>query len=119
MKVPRIVFIGLALALLGLLPAALAHAYPTTFTLDLKAPSLSIAFTQDLQQSFTSLKIFLGDQEIDQSSTLAISGKQATVKLDALQTGKTYTVKWQAFSSDGHKTQGSFTFSVGEASVTH
>jgi methionine-rich copper-binding protein CopC len=115
----KVLFASLVLALLGLLSAASAHAYPTTFTLNLKDPSLTVAFTQDLQHSFTSLEVFLGSKEIDKGSTLAISGKQATVKLDALQTDKTYTVKWQAFSTDGHKTQGSFTFGIGKASMAH
>jgi methionine-rich copper-binding protein CopC len=42
-----------------------------------------------------------------------VSGKVMRVSVGSLATG-TYTVTWHALSVDTHKTQGSFSFTVGK-----
>lgn len=76
--------------------------------------AVSIDFTETLEPAFSSIVV------VDAGGKPAASGKAVietadrkhmSVALNPLEAG-TYTVKWVAVATDGHRTQGSYTFSV-------
>jgi methionine-rich copper-binding protein CopC len=73
---------------------------------------VSLTFTQNLEAAFSSVEVTDGNgARVDQGKAV-ISGNTMRVGLKSLPAG-TYHVRWRALSVDTHKTEGSFTFSVG------
>jgi len=93
--------------------AMLDHASPAVGSSVASAPrEVSLTFTQNLEASFSSVQVTDGNgARVDQGKA-QINGNIMRVGLKALPAG-TYRVRWQAVSTDTHKTEGSFTFTVG------
>ena len=93
--------------------AFLDHASPLVGSTVASAPrEVSPTFTQNLESAFSSVQVTdANGARVDQGKA-QISGNTMRVRLKALTHG-TYRVRWQALSVDTHKTEGSFTFSVG------
>ena len=113
----RKIFIALGLLLLGN-PAAHAHAYldhanPRVGSTVRTAPrEVTLWFSQKLEPSFSSAQVTdASGARVDQGAQ--VSGMQIHVPVKALSPG-TYRVRWHVLSVDTHKTEGSFTFRVGQ-----
>ena len=113
----RIFTISVLLAVLGNAAAQahafLEHASPLVGSTVAAAPrEVSLTFTQNLEAAFSSVQVTNGNgARVDQGKP-QISGNTMRVGLKSLSAG-TYRVRWQALSVDTHKTEGSFTFTVG------
>jgi methionine-rich copper-binding protein CopC len=111
------VFTSLLLAALGNAAAQahamLDHASPVVGSTVTSAPrEVSLTFTQNLEAAFSSVQVTdANGARVDQGKA-QISGNTMRVGVKSLPQG-TYRVRWQALSVDTHKTEGSFTFSVG------
>ncbi|HET8921248.1 MAG TPA: copper resistance CopC family protein [Xanthobacteraceae bacterium] len=93
--------------------AFLDHASPLVGSTVASAPrEVLLTFTQNLESAFSSVQVTdANGARVDQGKP-QISGSTMRVGLKSLTHG-TYRVRWQALSVDTHKTEGSFTFSVG------
>lgn len=93
--------------------AMLDHASPPVGTSVASAPrEVSLTFTQNLEAGFSSVEVTdANGARVDQGKP-QISGNTMRVGLKTLPQG-TYRVRWHVLSVDTHKTEGSFTFSVG------
>jgi copper resistance protein C len=93
--------------------AMLDHASPAVGSATASAPrEVSLTFTQNLESAFSSVQVTdASGARVDQGKP-QISGNTMRVGLKSLPQG-TYRVHWQVLSVDTHKTEGSFTFSVG------
>ena len=93
--------------------AFLDHASPLVGSTVASAPrEVSLTFTQNLETAFSSVQVTgANGARVDQGKP-QISGNTMRVGLKSLSPG-TYRVRWHALSIDRHKTEGSFTFSVG------
>jgi methionine-rich copper-binding protein CopC len=113
----RILLVSLLLAVLTSAAAHahafLEHANPLVGSTVANAPrEVSLTFTQNLEAAFSSVQVTgANGARVDQGKP-QISGNTMRVGLKSLPQG-TYRVRWQALSVDTHKTEGSFTFSVG------
>jgi copper resistance protein C len=92
--------------------AFLDHASPLVGSTVASAPhEVALTFTQNLE-SFSSVQVTdANGARVDQGKA-QISGNSMRVGLKSLAPG-TYRVRWHALSVDTHKTEGSFTFTVG------
>jgi copper resistance protein C len=114
----RLKTIVAALALIGSSVAAEAHAM-----LDHASPALgstistppgqvTLYFTEQLEPKFSGAEVRKGaGNRVDRG--VSVSGKVMRVSVGSLAAG-TYTVTWHVLSVDTHKTQGSFSFTVGK-----
>jgi copper resistance protein C len=93
--------------------AFLDHASPLVGSTVASAPrEVSLTFTQNLESAFSSLQVTdANGARVDQGKA-QVSGNTMRVGLKSLAPG-TYRVRWQALSVDTHKTEGSFTFTLG------
>jgi copper resistance protein C len=93
--------------------AFLEHASPLVGSTVASAPrEVSLTFTQNLEAAFSSVHVMdANGARVDQGKA-QVSGNTMRVSLKSISQG-TYRVRWQALSVDTHKTEGSFTFSVG------
>lgn len=113
----RFLIVSLALVVLGTVAARahafLDHASPLVGSTVTSAPrELSLTFTQNLEAGFSSVEVTdANGARVDQGKP-QISGNTMRVGLKTLSQG-TYHVRWHVLSVDTHKTEGSFTFSVG------
>jgi copper resistance protein C len=113
----RTFIFSLALAALGSVAAHahafLDHASPLVGSTVASAPrEVSLTFTQNLESAFSSVQVTdANGARVDQGKA-QIGGNTMRVGLKSLSPG-TYRVRWQALSVDTHKTEGSFTFTVG------
>jgi methionine-rich copper-binding protein CopC len=113
----RILLISLLLAAFGSAAAhahaMLDHASPPVGSTAASAPrEVSLTFTQNLEAAFSSVQVTdANGARVDQGKA-QISGNTMRVGLKSLSAG-TYRVRWHALSVDTHKTEGSFTFTVG------
>jgi methionine-rich copper-binding protein CopC len=74
---------------------------------------VTLWFTQKLEAAFSTITVTnAAGQRVDTGKT-RVSGNQMSVSLRAGGAG-TYRVKWQVLSVDTHRTDGSFTFQVGQ-----
>ena len=94
--------------------AYLDHANPLVGSTVASAPrEVSLTFTQNLESAFSSVEVTDGNgARVDQGKP-QISGNTMRVGLKSLAQG-TYRVRWHVLSVDTHKTEGSFTFRVGQ-----
>ncbi|WP_349956264.1 copper homeostasis periplasmic binding protein CopC [Rhizobium sp. ZPR3] len=99
---------------------AVAHAHlktstPAADSIVKQAPSvLDLSFTESLNLKFSGATVIGPEKKTIKtgSATLADSDKTLTIPVsDKLAPGK-YTVKWRVLSNDGHKTNGSYSFTV-------
>ena len=115
----RILTLSALLAILGSVAAhthaMLDHASPAVGSAVASAPrEVSLTFTQNLEAAagFSSVQVTdANGARVDQGKP-QISGNAMRVGLKSLSAG-TYRVRWHVLSVDTHKTEGSFTFSVG------
>ncbi len=93
--------------------AFLDHASPLVGSTVPSAPrEVALTFTQNLEAAFSSVQVTNANgARVDQGKP-QISGNAMRGGLKSLSLG-TYRVRWQALSVDTHKTEGSFTFTVG------
>jgi copper resistance protein C len=120
MRLIPIILITLALPLLGTAPAAahafLDHASPAVGSTVAHAPrQLMLWFTEKLEPAFSTIAVHNAQGAAVQSGKARIGGNgtEMHVALKPLPPG-TYTVIWHALSVDTHRTQGTFSFSVGK-----
>jgi methionine-rich copper-binding protein CopC len=74
---------------------------------------VTLWFTQKLEPAFSSITVTnAAGQRVD-TGKVSVSGSQMSVSLRAAGSG-TYRVNWQVLSVDTHRTNGSFTFQVGQ-----
>ena len=118
MRRPAIVAIILLLLLLvtdGVSAHALLdHAEPRVGNTVATAPrEVTLWFTQKLEPAFSSITVTnSAGQRVDAGKT-RVSGNQMSVSLRSGGAG-TYRVNWRVLSVDTHRTDGSFTFRVGQ-----
>jgi methionine-rich copper-binding protein CopC len=105
------------LVLLGAISAASAHAMldhasPAVGSTVASAPShVTLTFTERVEGAFSGATVSnASGQRVD--SGARASGTTLQISLKPLPPG-TYKVNWHVLSVDTHKTQGSFSFSVG------
>jgi methionine-rich copper-binding protein CopC len=94
--------------------AMLDHAEPRVGNTVATPPrEVTLWFTQKLEPAFSSVTVTNpAGQRVD-TGKARVSGSQMTVSLRAVGSG-TYRVNWQVLSVDAHRTNGSFTFQVGQ-----
>jgi len=116
---PALCALAVSAAALAVASTAYAHARPTVLepapNAEVAAPSqLTIHFSEPLEASFS--KIAVSDAS-DKAATAeaaqvdAHDSKTIHVALQPLTPGR-YTVKWTAVATDGHRTQGTYAFTV-------
>ncbi|AOJ63545.1 copper resistance protein CopC [Burkholderia ubonensis] len=100
--------------------AAFAHARPAktdpaaNAALAVAPTAVTLDFTETLEPAFSSIIVVDGAGKTvsgGKASIEAANRKRMTVPLSALGAGG-YTVKWVAVATDGHRTQGTYRFSV-------
>lgn len=108
---------GLAFAGPAFAHAHLASATPPANGNAAQAPSqLTLSFTEDVNLAFTNAKVTGPDGKAITTGKEKLkpsSDRTLVVPLSSPLNPGTYTVKWQALSKDGHKTHGSYHFTVG------
>ena len=94
--------------------ALLDHAEPRVGNTVAAPPrEVTLWFTQKLEPAFSSITVTnAAGQRVD-TGKVSVSGSQMSVSLSAAGYG-TYRVNWQVLSVDSHRTNGSFTFKVGQ-----
>ncbi|CAG9233950.1 Protein yobA [Burkholderia vietnamiensis] len=120
MKITSFVRGALVVAGFVIAQAAHAHAHPKTLdpaadaTLASAPHEVAIDFSETLEPAFSSIVVTdsHGQSVADGKSAVdAGNRKRMHVALASLAAG-TYTVAWVAVASDGHRTQGRYTFTV-------
>ncbi|MBZ9937213.1 copper homeostasis periplasmic binding protein CopC [Mesorhizobium sp. BR1-1-16] len=109
-----------AASMLALPASAYAHAHleaalPAINGTVAKAPTeLDLKFSEELNLKFTGVKVTGPDKkEVKTDDAMLMGGdKTFMVSLPAGLAAGTYTVEWHALSQDGHKTHGSYSFTV-------
>ena len=74
---------------------------------------VTLSFTQGLEPAFSSVQVTDSKGARVDAGKGQVSGSTMTVGLKALSPG-TYKVHWHVLSVDTHKTEGSFSFRVGQ-----
>src|ERR1700681_1807756 len=94
--------------------AFLDHAEPRVGNTVATAPrEVTLWFTQKLEPAFSTITVTnAAGQRVDTGKT-RVSGTQMSISLRSGGTG-TYHVTWRVLSVDTHRTDGSFTFRVGQ-----
>lgn len=100
---------------------ALAHAHlkaatpAANATVGASPSSLALTFSEGLNLAFSSVDVTDAKGVAVATDKATLSGAEGTVLTipihSALQPG-VYTVNWHVLSNDGHKTQGSFSFTI-------
>jgi methionine-rich copper-binding protein CopC len=94
--------------------AFLDHAEPRVGNTVATAPrEVTLWFTQKLEPAFSNITVTnSAGQRVDTGKT-RVSGNQMSVSLRSGGAG-TYRVNWRVLSVDTHRTEGNFTFRVGQ-----
>ncbi len=94
--------------------ASLDHAEPRVGNTVASPPrEVTLWFTQKLEPAFSGITVTnAAGQRVD-SGKARVSGNQISVSLRPGGSG-TYHVNWHVLSVDSHKTDGNFTFQVGQ-----
>ena len=117
----RFVTFGLiALGTLAVAGQAFAHAHLKTSTPADKssvasAPTaLTLSFTEGLNLKFSGIKVTGPQKTAVKTGDAALTDHDTglTVPVVGTLAAGTYTVEWHALSTDGHKTTGSYSFTV-------
>ena len=74
---------------------------------------VTLWFTQKLEPAFSSITVTNAAGERVDTGKTRVSGNQMSIAIRAGGAG-TYRVNWQVLSVDTHRTDGSFTFQVGQ-----
>ena len=92
--------------------AALSHASPSAGSALSAAPQeVTLTFTDTLEAAFSNLTVTAANGiEVSQDKG-RVNGNVMRVSLKSLAAGS-YKVNWRAVSTDTHKTEGNFTFSI-------
>jgi copper resistance protein C len=94
--------------------ATLERATPRVGSTVASAPTeVSASFTERLEPSFSTMVVLNAAGEEVSVPPAGVSGNVLRVKLKALPPG-TYRVRWRVLSVDTHRTQGEFSFRVGQ-----
>ena len=97
--------------------AMLDHAMPPVGSSQAAAPrEVVLTFTEDLEPAFSTIEVRSESGASVSSGKAQVDAKQRTqlrVPLKPLSPG-TYKVVWRVLSVDTHRTQGDFTFRVGQ-----
>ena len=105
---------------MGFAGQALAHAHLKTSvpsdksTVATSPASLALSFSEALNLKFTGIKL-IGPQKAaikTGDAALTDNGNGLSVPVTATLPAGTYTVEWHALSTDGHKTTGTYSFTV-------
>ncbi len=93
--------------------AFLDHASPAVGSTVAGSPSaVTLYFTEALEPKFSGAEVHgAGGARVDHGTS--VSGSVMRVSVARLAPGS-YSVRWHALSVDTHKTQGSFSFTVGK-----
>jgi methionine-rich copper-binding protein CopC len=99
--------------------AALAHAMPEAedpkvgSTVTAPPQQVSIRFDAPIEALFSRLDVLCssGQNEAEGTPQVTADTRTLTVHLKPLTPGE-YTVKWSVVAKDGHRTEGSYTFTV-------
>lgn len=107
-------------AAIGFSGQAFAHAHlkaavPADKSVVTVSPSaLTLSFTEGLNLKFTGIRL-IGPQNTEittGAAGLADNGTSLSIPLNDTLAAGIYTVEWHALSTDGHKTTGSYSFTV-------
>ncbi len=112
----------IAVLLLSLAGAVLAHSFPEQEipsageTLNAAPPQVTIKFDAPIEKLFAKLEVLdsSGANRAVGQPLYGSDGATLSVKLAPLKPGD-YTVKWAVVGADTHRTQGSYTFTVGKS----
>ena len=107
--------LGLALSGHALAHAELQSATPAAGGTVATPPSeLDLKFSEDLNLKFSGVKLAGPDKKAVQTGQATLTDKNTAlvVPISGTLTAGAYTVTWHALSADGHKTHGSYTFTV-------
>ncbi len=117
----RTLLTGAAVSLLLFSQSVLAHAHlkssqPADNAVIAAAPqTLTLSFTEDIEPAFSGVTLLDAGKKTIASEKAQLDAKQHNrliVPLKAPLTAGDYQVNWHVLSVDGHKTQGSYRFSV-------
>ena len=109
-----------ATASIALAGHAFAHAHlkssvPAADSTVKQAPSeLDLTFSEGLNLKFSGVTVTGPDKTVVKTGAATLMDGDATLMVpvsDKLSSGK-YTVQWHALSTDGHKTNGSYSFTI-------
>jgi methionine-rich copper-binding protein CopC len=109
----------IALAVAAWQGAASAHAFPSSelppagAELSKSPPLVRIHFDSPIEPAFSKLTVTgsSGASEIEGTSTVDSTHRYLAARLKALSPGD-YSVRWSVVAEDGHRTQGTYTFTV-------
>lgn len=94
--------------------AFLDHADPRVGATVATAPrQVTLWFTQNLEPAFSAITVSDSSGQHVEAGKPSINGNVMRVPLRAIKAG-TYRVAWHVLSVDTHKTEGTFTFRVGQ-----
>src|ERR1700732_2972194 len=94
--------------------AFLDHAEPRVGNKVATAPrEVTLWFTQKLEPAFSTITVTNAAGERVDAGKTRVSGNQMSVSLRSGGAG-TYHVRWRVLSVDTHRTDGNFTFQVGQ-----
>ncbi|WP_447855869.1 CopC domain-containing protein YobA [Enterobacter sp. WI-ESBL-E8] len=101
-------------------PSALAHAHlkqqiPAADSLVAAPQALTLNFSEGIEPGFSGVVVTDAQKQVIRTGTATRDEKnkaQLTVPLEQTLTSGTYQVDWHVVSVDGHKTTGSYHFSV-------
>lgn len=101
-------------------PAVLAHAHlkqptPAADSLVTAPQALTLNFSEGIEPGFSDVVVTNAQKQVIRTGTATRDEKnkaQLTVPLEQTLTSGTYQVDWHVVSVDGHKTTGSYHFSV-------
>jgi methionine-rich copper-binding protein CopC len=118
MRRPLSFALGLALALLGSVPPAMAHgellrATPQPGSIVATSPSdVRVQFSEGIEARFSGLEVAASNGKRVPIGRPQVQGTAMAVPIAKPLPPGVYRVNWRVLSVDGHKTQGSFTFEV-------
>jgi methionine-rich copper-binding protein CopC len=109
-----------AVAILGFAGQALAHAHLTKTvpadkaTVAASPAELDLHFSEELNIKFSGVKIIGPDKAVVKigDAMLMDEGKMLMVPLAETLNPGAYAVEWHVLSTDGHKTNGTYAFTV-------
>jgi copper resistance protein C len=112
-------FLGLAIALAGLVAAseASAHAFlerasPPVGSVVSRAPAeVRLWFSERIEPRFSRARLITSDGAAIAAPSAVVNGNQLVLRVPRLRPG-TYRVMWSVVSVDTHKTGGAFPFEV-------